>query len=371
MKWWGFVILVAGGVWVYSAFAPMPKKEREVEKHRAENVKAAVFAGGPARHATIVVAGGCFWCVESDFEKLPEIISAVSGYMGGVGQAPTYEDYAERGFREVVEVTYDPAKVSYAQLAEYLLKHSDPTDAGGSFADRGPQYAPALYYANDEEKKEAEKVITDINARKIYAKPLAVQVLPRTEFFSAEGYHQDYAKNNALKYSFYRRASGRDAFIEKHWGGDTGLERAGFERLSTAELKEKLTPLQYKVTQEEGTEPPFDNEYDKNYLPGIYVDIVSGEPLFSSRDKYDSGTGWPSFVKPISATAVVERTDRKLFISRTEVRSAIAYSHLGHVFPDWPADRGGLRYCMNSAALRFVPKEKMIEEGYGDYLKEL
>ncbi len=347
-------------------------KEDNIGKDLPQGVETAVFAGG------------CFWCVESDLEKLPEIIDAVSGYTGGRraegDPPPTYEDYNARGFREVVQVSYDPAKISYAQLAEYLIKHSDPTDAGGSFYDRGSAYAPALYYAGDAEKKEAERVIADVDARGIYDKPLTVQVLPRTEFFPAEKYHQDYYKKNPIRYNFYRTSSGRDAFIKKHWGdevlpssapastgtgGPAATDGPTFTKPSAAELKTKLTALQYKVTQEEGTEPPFQNEYDKNDAAGIYVDIVSGEPLFSSRDKYDSGTGWPSFVKPIAPQAVVERVDKKLFSTRTEVRSAIADSHLGHVFPDGLAARGGLRYCMNSAALRFVPKDKMEAEGYG------
>jgi len=327
-----------------------------------ENAKTAVFAGG------------CFWCVESDFEKLPEIISAISGYMS-IGpeknsETPKYENYAERGFREVVEVTYDPAKVSYTQLVEYLIKHSDPTDSGGSFADRGAEYAPAIYYDNEKEKNEAKEIIAEINKRKVYDKPLAVEVLPRGKFYSAEEYHQDYYKKNHSKYSFYRNASGRDAFIEKYWGKNTRFD-FGFKKPSKAELKEKLTPIQYKVTQEEGTEPPFKNEYDKNYASGIYVDIISREPLFSSRDKYDSRTGWPSFVQPITDGAVVEREDCGLLTSRTEIRSVIADSHLGHVFDDGPKDRGGKRYCMNSAALRFIPKDKMEAEGYAKYLTEL
>lgn len=338
----------------------------------------------PTEVKTAVFAGGCFWCVESDLEKLPEIISAVSGYTGGERHEgeppPTYEDYVGRGFREVVEVTYDPKKISYAALAEYVIKHSDPTDAGGSFGDRGSAYAPAIYYTNEAEKKEAERVIAEVNEKGVYEKPLAVQVLPRTEFFSAEEYHQDYYKKNPIRYNFYRTASGRDAFIKKHWGDDTGVSQSGatgvsgrgdFTKPDEAALRAMLTPLQYKVTQEEGTEPPFKNEYDKNYAEGIYVDLVSGEPLFSSRDKYDSGTGWPSFVKPIAPSAVVEKVDKGFFSTRTEIRSVLADSHLGHVFPDGPKDRGGLRYCMNSAALRFVPKEKMEAEGYSDYLGSL
>jgi len=210
------------------------------------------------------------------------------------------------------------------------------------------------------------------------------------KFWPAEDYHQDYADKNPVRYSFYRLASGRDAFIKKYWGDNAGQfvvsdqavatsgqinqpskenSWANYVKPSESELRGRLTPLQYKVTQAEGTESPFSNPYDKNDELGIYVDVVSGEPLFSSRDKYDSGTGWPSFVKPISPEAVTLREDKKLFSTRTEVRSKFADSHLGHVFNDGPAERGGLRYCMNSASMRFIPQAEMEREGYGYLLK--
>ncbi len=318
--------------------------------------KTRVISSDPvAVTKSAVLAGGCFWCVEADFEKLPGVLFVVSGYTGGTTENPTYKNYAAGGHREVVEVTYDSAKVEYPELVRYLIQHSDPTDGEGSFYDRGSEYAPALYYENEEEKATAEGVIREIEAKKIYEKPLALEVLPRTRFWPAEEYHQDYYKKNPIRYRYYRNASGRDAFIEKYWS-------------KKAELKKRLTSLQYRVTQEEGTEPPFDNEYDKNTAEGIYVDIVSGEPLFSSKDKYDSGTGWPSFVKPISSDAVVLYEDRDVFGVRTEVRSRYADSHLGHLFDDGPVDRGGKRYCMNSAALRFIPKDEMETKGYGEYL---
>lgn len=335
--------------------------------------------------STAILAGGCFWCVESDFEKLPGVLDVVSGYSGGATANPDYKKYAQGGHREVVEVTYDTNKLSFANLVEYLTKHADVTDATGSFYDRGEQYAPAVYYASEPEKKSAEKVITDINALRVYEKPLALKVLPRATFYPAEDFHQDYYKNNSLRYQYYRNASGRDVFIQKYWGDKAGVfsvstiissknmtnisKWESFIKPSEAELRAKLSPLQYDVTQGEGTERAFSNEYDTNKALGIYVDIVSGEPLYSSKDKFDSGTGWPSFVKPISADAVTLRVDKGLFTTRTEVRSRYADSHLGHVFDDGPSDRGGKRYCMNSAALRFVPVEKMVEDGYGEYIK--
>ena len=343
---------------------------------------------------TAVLAGGCFWCVEADFEKLAGVTSAVSGYMGGTGDMPTYEDSSARGFREVVLVTYDPTRVDFAGLVLYLIKHSDATDGQGSFYDRGSAYASAVYFETPEENAVAQRVIAEIDAKKVYTKPLELVVAPRQTFWPAEEYHQDYYKKNPIRYAYYRRGSGRDAFIEKHWGTDTGVPAPAASLGATREpttpvkagtagtypwilyikpsgqaLHTLLTPLQYTVTQKDGTEKPFDNIYDKNKQEGIYVDILSSEPLYSSSDKYDSGTGWPSFVKPITPDAVVLRTDSGFFTTRTEVRSRYADSHLGHVFPDGPADRGGQRYCMNSAALRFVPKADMIAAGYGDYIQ--
>jgi peptide methionine sulfoxide reductase msrA/msrB len=336
----------------------------------------------------LLLAGGCFWCVESDLEKYTGVVSAVSGYAGGEGDNPTYENYGSRGFREVVEVTYDPTQVSFENIVEYMLRHSDGTDGSGSFYDRGEQYAPAVYYTTPEEKQAIEKVIASIDTKKVYDVPLAVKVLPWVKFWPAEDYHQDYYKKNPIRYAYYRNASGRDAFIKKHWGDDTTPKPTPQETLlpkqsmsttnkpweqftkpSDDVLRTTLTPIQYEVTQEEGTERAFTNAYDKHYEAGIYVDVVSGEPLFSSTDKFDSGTGWPSFVKPITPNAVTEHEDKKLFSTRTEVRSKIADSHLGHVFPDGPRDRGGMRYCMNSASLRFIPKADMEGLGYGEYLQ--
>ncbi len=326
--------------------------------------------------ASAIFGNGCFWCAEADFEKLPGVASAVSGYAGGTGEDPTYEDYAAKGYREVVLVSYDPARVSYAQLVEYLIKHGDPTDADGSFYDRGHEYSPAIYYANGGERAAAESVIRAVDEMKVFAKPIALALETNARFWPAEEYHQDYYKKNPLKYAYYRKGSGRDAFIEQHWGTPT-LSVAQkppqnswrtFVKPAEEVLRAQLTPLQFSVTQEEATEPPFQNEYDKNDADGIYVDVVSGEPLYSSLDKYDSGTGWPSFTKPLEPGNIVLKEDNYLLYTRTEVRSKYGDSHLGHVFNDGPADRGGMRYCMNSAALRFIAKADLEKEGYGEYL---
>ncbi len=318
---------------------------------------------------TAMFAGGCFWCVESDLEKIPDVISVISGYSGGSTENPTYKDYGQNGHREVVEVTYNPSKTTFRQLTEYLVRHIDPTDGGGSFYDRGKQYAPALYYETLDEKKIIEEVLQNIEQSGVYEKPLAVDVLPRTTFWSAEEYHQDYAKKHPIKYAYYRKSSGRTSFIKEHWGDKArDVFGVGHSKPSDDDLKKILTPLQYKVTQKEGTETPFKNEYWNNHEEGIYVDIVSGEPLFSSTDKFDSGTGWPSFLKPIDENFVTEHNDYKLLQKRIEIRSAKADSHLGHIIMDGPESNDRVRYCMNSAAMRFVPKEDMEKEGYKEFI---
>lgn len=321
---------------------------------------------------TMLVAGGCFWCVEADMEKLPGVLKAESGYAGGNSTNPTYENYSQDGHREVVKITYNPEIVSYSEIVEYLIKHIDGTDGEGSFYDRGKQYAPAIYFENKEEKIGAEKIITRIENSGVYDKPLAIELLERPVFYKAEEYHQDYYKKNPLKYRYYRAGSGRDSFIKKHWGENIWPESntawKNFQKPPDAELRTSLSDIQYKVTQQNKTESAFQNEYHELKEEGIYVDIVSGEPLFSSVDKYNSGTGWPSFTKPIETANIVTKDDWSLFGRRTEVRSFYADSHLGHVFEDGPKEHGGLRYCMNSAALRFIPKAKLATEGYEEYL---
>ncbi len=303
-------------------------------------------------------AGGCFWCMVSPFDKMPGIIKVISGYTGGHVENPTYEEVCSdtTGHYEAVQITFDPAVFPYEHLVELFWRQIDPTDAGGQFGDRGQSYAPVIFYHDEEQRRVAEESKQRLDASGRFAKPIAVAILPAKPFYPAEEYHQDYYKKNPLRYEYYKAASGRAKFTKEAWK----------DREKQEDLKKRLTPLQYEVTQNSGTERPFTNEFWNHKEEGIYVDIVSNEPLFSSLDKFDSDCGWPSFTQPILPDQVTEHVDLTHNMIRTEVRSKEADSHLGHVFEDGPGENG-LRYCINSAALRFIPKDKLEEEGFGEF----
>ncbi|WP_106497459.1 peptide-methionine (R)-S-oxide reductase MsrB [Lentibacillus sp. Marseille-P4043] len=305
-------------------------------------------------------AGGCFWCMVEPFDKRPGIINVVSGYTGGTTENPTYEEVCSNttGHVEAVKITYDPSIMTYEQLVETFWQQIDPTDAGGQFNDRGASYQTVIFYHNEKQKEIAEASKQKLADSGKFTKPIVTEIIPAKAFYPAEDEHQDYYKTHAFHYKMYKKGSGRADFIKNNWTKSSDKSK----------LKEQLTPIQYNVTQENGTERPFQNEYWNNEKDGIYVDIVSGEILFSSHDKFDAGCGWPSFTKPVDHYQVKENTDTTHGMIRTEVRSKEGDSHLGHVFNDGPKEQGGLRYCMNSAAMRFIPKEKMIQEGYEKYL---
>jgi len=346
---------------VIPLFAKQEKGESTMEK-QAEALEKATFAGG------------CFWCIEAAFEGLEGVFKVVSGYTGGHKENPTYEGVStgKTGHYEAVEILYDPSKITYKELLSIFWKIIDPTDPEGQFADKGSQYRTAIFYHNEEQKRLSLESKEELEKSGIFGKPIVTEIIKFIKFYSAEEYHQDYYRKCPVRYSTYKFSSGREQFLKKVWGESIKKEDSKniteYKKPPKEELEKKLTALQYNVTQENGTEPPFNNEYWNNKREGIYVDIVSGEVLFSSLDKFDSGSGWPSFTKPLEEENIIANMDTTYEMKRVEVRSKHADSHLGHLFEDG-VEPTGLRYCINSAALRFILKEDLEKEGYGEYKK--
>ncbi len=335
-------------------------------------------------YQTITLAGGCFWCTESYFQENAGVIDAVSGYTGGNEEDASYLKVA-RGttkHREAVQITYDPNVISTEEILDIYWSHIDPTDIEGQFADKGFHYTTAIFYHNESQKEVALDSKKRLEQSNLFAAPIVTEVLPFTNFFKAEEYHQDYYKKASDHYERYKTGSGRAGFVEETWAKDAAIKFLESEQATSvkesakgdydytdeeiAEMLKNLDPLAYHVVAENGTESPFNNKYWDNKAEGIYVDIVTRKPLFSSTHKYDSGTGWPSFWRTIDDDSVTLHEDNSLSTTRTEVRSDAG--HVGHVFDDGPVEEGGRRFCTNSASLLFIPKEEMKSQGYETYL---
>ncbi len=321
----------------------------------------------------IYLAGGCFWGLEAYLKRLPGVKKTQVGYANGRTEHPSYQDVCHRhtGHAETVKVTYQPEVLSLEVLLKAFFRVVDPTSENRQGWDIGTQYRSGIYYVDEEELLVIWQAIEA--QKKRYTEPIVTEVEPLQNFYPAEEYHQEYLEKNPRGYCHIHLGEA-DAFIQEEGLKDCAQESelisdGAYEKPDEQILREQLTPLQYQVTQENGTEPPFQNEYDRHFKRGIYVDVTTGEPLFASGDKFQSGCGWPAFARPIAPEVLTEKLDTSYGMVRTEVRSRVGDAHLGHVFADGPAETGGLRYCINSAALRFVAYEDMEREGYGELKK--
>ena len=304
----------------------------------------------------IYLAGGCFWGLEAYMERIQGVTDAVSGYANGKGDTTNYQLLHATDHAETVKVTYDPNKISLDKLLQYYFRVIDPTSINKQGNDRGRQYRTGIYYQNEQDKAVIEAALKNLQSK--YQEPIQIEVEPLKNYVEAEEYHQDYLKKNPNGY----------CHIDIKKADEPLIEDKKYPKPSDAELKQKLTALQYDVTQGKHTERSFSNEYWDNFAPGIYVDITTGEPLFSSKDKFESGCGWPSFTKPIAAEVAEYQRDNSFNMTRIEVLSRSGHAHLGHVFDDGPRDKGGLRYCINSASIKFIPLAEMEKQGYGDLI---
>lgn len=309
---------------------------------------------------TMYLAGGCFWGLEAYMERIYGVADVISGYANGSTENPTYEDVSKKntGHAETLKIQYDPERVSLDDLLDYYLLVIDPTSLNKQGNDVGTQYRTGIYFTDEKDREIIEKKLED--EQKKYKDKIVVEVEKLNNFYEAEAYHQDYLDKNPYGYCHIDLRKANEIIINKE----------KYKKPSDDLLRKRLTNIQYNVTQKSDTEQPFSNKYWNSENKGIYVDIVTGEPLFVSSDKFNSGCGWPSFSKPISKDVVKYSGDNSYNMDRVEVRSRSGDSHLGHVFEDGPKESGGLRFCINGAALRFVPLEEMDKEGYG-YLKHL
>lgn len=315
---------------------------------------------------SIYLAGGCFWGVEGYFERIHGVVDAVSGYANGRTQDPTYEDviYRNTGHAEAVKVTYNADVLSLDDVLLYFFRIIDPTSLNKQGNDRGTQYRAGIYTTDPAEERVVATALAKLEEQ--YTRPIVVENLPLSNFYLAEEYHQDYLLKNPNGYC-HVDLNKADIPLPSQ-STHQAFDASNYQKPAADVLKQRLTADQFYVTQNSGTERAFTHEYDDLFAPGLYVDVVSGQPLFSSKDKYPSGCGWPSFVKPIQAEVVTEIVDNSYNMRRIEIRSKLADSHLGHVFEDGPKDRGGLRYCINGASLLFIPLADMQAKGYANWL---
>lgn len=352
-----FTILTLGGILL--ANCSTKKEQKEIQKtvnnstmnHDNENV--------------IYFAGGCFWGTEYFFQQVRGVEITEVGYANGKTSNPSYKDVTtgQTGFAETVKVVYNPEVIDLELLIDLFFKTIDPTSLNKQGNDRGTQYRTGIYYVNDDQKEIVNKKLAEL--AKNYSQEIVVESEPILNFYNAEDYHQDYLIKNPNGYCHI------DPSLFEYASKANPEKENTYKKPDQETLKKMLTPLQYEVTQNNATERPYSNEYDQEFREGIYVDITTGEPLFVSTDKFDAGCGWPSFSKPIDESLIKELKDNSHGMNRIEVRSKTGDAHLGHVFNDGPKDKGGLRYCINSASLKFIPKEEMKAKGYEKYIQLL